>query len=56
MISLTRITRIMGEQSLDHVLRDAGVDQPGAQGVPELVQGDVGGASSLIVQSDALLP
>ena len=46
----------VAEQSLDHVLRHAGVDQPGAEGVPEPVQGDVCGAAGLVVQADAVLP
>ena len=41
---------------MDDVLRHPGVDQAGAERVSELVDGDVDGASGLVVQADALLP
>ena len=37
MIHLTRITHIMPEELLHDVLGDAGVDEPGAERVAELV-------------------
>jgi len=41
MINLTRITRIMVEDFLHHVLRNVPVDQGGSQRVPPLVRGDM---------------
>ena len=44
------------EQLLRDVLRDAAVDEPGPQGVAELVAGHSNWLSSLVAQADDPLP
>ena len=46
----------MAEELLDHVLRDAGVDQPGPEGVTELVTGHGDRLPGLVAQVDDALP
>ena len=46
----------VAEEPLDDVLGDACVDQPGAEGVAELVGGDPHGLAGVVAQVDVLLP
>ena len=46
----------VAEQLLDHVLGHASVDQPGSDGVAELVRVDVHGLAGLVANVDLLLP
>ena len=46
----------VAEDALDDVLGDAGVDQPGAEGVAELVGGDAHAATAFVVEADRGLP
>jgi hypothetical protein len=46
----------MAEQPLDDVLWDPGVDQPGADGVTELMSVGPHGLASFVVQTDVALP
>ena len=46
----------MAEEPPDDVLGDACVDQPGAEGVAELVGGDPHGLAGVVAQVDVVLP
>ena len=56
MFPLDFFTRIMAEKALDDVLRHLLVDQPGPEGVPELVRCHLDRPAGAVVEPDAGLP